>query len=263
MRAVPSPSTMAVSLATHQLVGGSVRNTTRVAALSSIVFALASIAWFALELIPPSLGFEDTDNPAVMLRFVRAHPDVYVQAGIALILMAITLTVATLAVADVAAPRSDSLAVRCVSAFGLIAAAFYLLSGALRIGASGPLLHFASLKDEWGEAAYLAVQVASQGLLISGIVALCLWAVGLSLIGLRTKVIPVALCALGIFPAIRLVTGLLGPLGALPDSDLLWVLSITSIPGVMLWCLLLGIVLLRRGFGSAEDPHVDRAPVVA
>jgi len=75
-----------------------VRTPTRVSGLSTIAFALAGIAWFALEITPPGLGFEDTDNPAVMLGFVRAHPDIYVNAGLALILMAITLT---------ASPRSQ------------------------------------------------------------------------------------------------------------------------------------------------------------
>ena len=237
------------------------RNTTMAGALASIVFALAGIALFILETTPPRLGFEDTDNPAVMVRFVQAYPDVFIYAGLALILMAISLTAATLAVGDAFAPRSNPLAVRCVSAFGLLAAAFFLLSAALHIGASGPLLHMAGLRAEWGEAAYLAFNVANQASGIMGIFMLCAWAVGLSLIGLRTRVIPIALCALGILPAIRLVTGVLGPLGLLPDSEFLWIIGMASIPGVMVWCLVLGLVLLRRGFGSEAEPRL--APATA
>ena len=229
------------------------RNASRAAGFSSIVFGLAGLASFALALVPPILGFDDTDNPAVSIAFVRAHPDIQVMAGVSLILMAIALTVSVLSVAEVTAPRADSLAMRCLSAFGLFAAAFFLVTGGLRIGASGPLLHIAGLRDAWGEAAYLAFQVASQAIGIGGIVALCLWAVGLSLIGLRTRVLPVALSVLGIIPAFRLVGGTLGPLGALPDSELLWVLGMVSIPGTMVWCLLLGIVLLRRGFRSTPE----------
>ena len=117
-------------------------NTTRVAALSSIAFACAGATWFTLELRPPNLGFEDTDNPALMVRFVRAYPDVFVYSGVVMILMAITV----LAVADVAARRSDRLALRCVSAFGLFTAAFFFLNAAIHIGASGPLRHMAGLK---------------------------------------------------------------------------------------------------------------------
>ena len=154
--------------------------------------------------------------------------------------------------------RTDALAIRSTSAFGLFSAAFFLVGGAVRVGASGPLLHFASLSQAWGEAAYLAIQVASQALLISGIVALCLWAVGLSLIGLRTKVIPVALCVLGVLPAFRLVGATLGPLGLMPDG--LWLLAMASIVGTILWCLLLGLVFLRRGLGRAAEPALE--PIV-
>ncbi len=237
------------------------RNTTLVAAWSLIVFALAGVAWFVVELSPQNLGFEDTDNPAVMLRFIRAYPDVFVYSGIIMIVMAICLTVAILAVADGVTGRSDPLALRCVSAFGLFTAAFFFVNAAVHIGASGPLRHMAGLKEEWGEAAYLTFQVTSQALLIMGLFTLSLWAVGHSLIGLRTKVIPVALCALGILPAFRLVGGILGPLGLMPEG--LWILGVISIPGVFLWCLLLGVVLLRYGFRSAAAPLVDPARVAA
>lgn len=234
------------------------RSTARVGAISIIVFALAGIAWSALELAPPILGFGDTDDPAVSLQFLREHSDIYVKAGIVLILMAITLTVATFAVSDVVAPRSNSLALRSTSAFGLFSAAFFFGHGALRMG-SGPLLHIDSLNHDWGEAAYLAVQmVGIHGFAQAAIFTLCTWAIGISLIGLRTKTIPLVLCALGVIPAFRLLGGLLGPLGFLPEGLwFLWPLFMASIPGVMLWCLILGIVLLRRGFRSMENPGVD------
>lgn len=163
------------------------RGTTKVAALSTILFALAGIVSFVLESTSPRLGFEDTDDPAVMVGFIRQYPEVFVEAGTMLLLMAISLTIAVLAVAEVMGPPSGAVGLRSTSAFGLFSAAFFLFGGAVRIGSSGPLLHMAGLREEWGEGAYLAAQVVSQGLLNGGIFALCLWAVGLSLIGLRTK----------------------------------------------------------------------------
>jgi hypothetical protein len=225
-------------------------STSRIASISTIVFSLAAIAWFGLESTPLRLGFEDTDDPAVMVGFIRQYPEVFVQAGAMLVLMAISLAIAVLAVEEVVRPRSGRVGMRSTSAFGLFAAAFFLFGGAVRIGSSGPLLHMAGLREAWGEGAYVAAQVASQAVLIGGILAVCLWAVGLSLIGLRTRVIPLALCALGVLPAFRIVGGLLGPLGLMPDIDGLWVISIVSIYGTILWCLILGIVLLRRSFGS-------------
>lgn len=233
------------------------RITTRIAAISTSVFALAAIAWFFLESTPPRLGFEDTDDPAVMVGFIRQHPEVFVQAGTMLVLMAISLAIAVVAVEEVLRPRSGGVGLRATSAFGLFAAAFFLFGGAVRVGSSGPLLHMAGLREAWGEGAYVAAQVVSQAVLIGGIFAICLWAVGLSLIGLRTKVLPLALCVLGILPAFRIASGLLGPLGLLPDIGVLWVISIGSIFGTILWCLILGIVLLRRSFGSEVGSGSD------
>ncbi len=235
------------------------RSTTRVAALSTFLFALAGIVWFVLEGTPPRLGYEDTDDPAVMVGFIRQYPQVFVQSGTMLVLMAISLTIAVLAVAEVVGPRSGTVGLRSTSAFGLFSAGLFLFGGSVRIGSSGPLLHMAGLREEWGEGAYLAAQVVSQALLIGGILALCLWAVGLSLIGLRTKAIPLALCVLGVLPAFRIASGMLGPLGLLPDSDVLWIISIASIFGTILWCFILSLVLLRRSFGSTAEPAAEPA----
>ena len=234
----------------------SMRSTTRIAAISTIVFAVAAFVWSMLESTPPRLGFEDTDDPAIMVGFIRQHPEVFAQAGTMLVLMAISLVIAVLAVEEVVRPQSGGVGLRSTSVFGLFAAALFLFGGAIRIGSSGPLLHMADLQDAWGEGAYVAAQVASQAVLIGGILALCLWEVGLSLIGVRTKVLPLALCVLGVLPAFRIVSGLLGPLDLLPDVGVLWVISIASILGTILWCLVLGIVFLRRSLRSQQDPGV-------
>lgn len=55
------------------------------------------------------------------------------------------------------------------------------------------------------------------------------------------------------------MSGTLGPLGLLPDFDVLWVISIASIFGTILWCFILGIVLLRRSFGPIAEPAVEPA----
>ena len=226
---------------------------TRVAGLSAIVFAVLGVLWFNLESTPPRLGFEDTDDPSVMVQFIRENPAVFIQAGTTLLLMSVTLTIAVLSVATVFVPGSDSVSLRATSAFGLFAAGLFLFGGAVRVGSSGPLLHMAGLREEWGAAAYVAAQVVSQAVLIGGTLALCVWAVGLSLIGARTKVIPLALCLLGVLPAFRIASGTFGPLGLLPEADVLWILSLLSILGTIMWCLILGIVLLVRSFRSTHE----------
>ena len=242
------------------------RSTTRVAAIATILTALAGIAWLALESTPVRLGFEDTDDPTVMVAFIRQHPEVFAQAGVVLLLMAVTLVIAVVAVGDAIGTSTDGLALRGTRAFGLFAAAILFFGGGIRVGSSGPLLHMAGLSEASGEAAYVAAQVVSQAVLICGLLALCLWAVGLSLIGFRSKVLPLPLCALGVLPAYRIVSAMLGPVGLLPEVDALWIASVASIFGTFVWCLLLGFVLLRRGFGStssAVDGEAIRRPEVA
>jgi hypothetical protein len=239
--------------------GGIFVTTARLGALSAIVFAVAGIAWFALEIAPPALGFEDTDSPAVMLPFLREHSELSIYAGLALIVMAICLTVATFAVWDALEPRADSLAARSTSAFGIFSAAFFLMHGVVRLAAE-PLLYIDGLSHAWGEAAYLIVQVIGiHGFAQAGSLALCMWAVGISLIGLRTRTLPLALCMLGVIPGLRLLGLLGGPLNVLPD--VLWIVFMLAIPGVMLWCLLLGLVLLRRAFMASVKARVERLPV--
>lgn len=212
---------------------------------------MAGIAWFALEIAPPLLGFEDTDDPALSLQFLRTYPEIYLLAGLTLFLMAAALTVATFAMFDTLAARANLLALRSVSVLGLVSATFFFGHGVLRHGA-GPMLHIDGLDPTWGQAAYLAVQMGGiHGFAQGAILALCSWAVGISLIGLRTKTLPVWLCAFGIVPGLRIVA-VFGPLGVVPDA--LWIVFIASIPGAMIWCLVLGIVVLRRAptpwFGS-------------
>ena len=199
-----------------------------------------------------------------MIRFIRLHPGVFVQAGTALLLMALSLTVAVLAVGDAMGGRDggrDGLALRTTSAVGLFAAALFVFGGAVRVGSSGPLLHMTGLRDAWGEAAYVAAQVVSQAVLIGGLLCLCVWAVGLSVIGARARVLPLALCLFAVVPGFRVVGVVLGALGVLGDADILWILAIMSIPGSILWCLGLGLVLLRRSFRSSPETAVE--PVLA
>lgn len=230
-----------------------------VGALAPIVAGLAGVAWFWLELTPPRLGFDDTDSPEVSLRFLHAHPEVYGQAGAALLVLAAMLVVATFVVADALVERPASIAVRSLTSIGLIAAACFFLHGVLRFSVQ-PILYIDSLDRDWGEAAFLAVQMAGiHGFAQAGTFALCLWVVGISILGVRAKVVPLTLGLIAAIPAFRIVGLLVGPFATLPD--VLWIVGIAAIPVVMLWCVLLGVVLLRRGTAAPPRRALEGAPV--
>jgi hypothetical protein len=242
------------------LAANRLKSTYLIAGIATLAFTVAGVTWFALDGSPQGLGL-DGDNPGQMVRFVRDHPGVYQQSGVALLAMAVSLTIAALALYELFAPRSHALALRSTTAFALFAAAFFFVFGAMRIGSSEPLLHIAGLRADWGESAYVAVQMAGvQGLVMAGLFTLSLWAVGHGLIGWRSRSIPRWLCVLAVLPAIRVILVPLGLLGVLPDEELLWVLSIVAIFGLIAWCLLLGVVLLVRGLRSASA-SLPSAPV--
>jgi hypothetical protein len=216
-----------------------------VAAVSTSVAGLLGGTWFALYLRQPMLGFEDTDDPELGVRFVREHPHVFPQTGIVLILMALVLVVAVASVAELHVQVSPRWPIHATSAVGMFASLCFLVFGVMRIGASGPLLHIAGLRQEWGEVAYLVVQMAGvQGVLPAGMLALAVWAVGLSTIGLRKGTIPTVVCLLGAVPAVHVLGRIIGEAGGLPEGT--WIVLMLSIPGTLVWCLALGIGLMTR-----------------
>lgn len=231
----------------------------RIAGIALVAFAAASVAWFALELSPPSLGFEDTDDPAVSLEFLRQHGIVYAYAGAALFAMAGSLIVASSAIADHLARTQRTLAARIAGSIGLTAGIFFFGHGVLRL-AFRPMLHIDSLEPAWGEGAYLAVQMAGlHGFAQGGIVAFSTWAVAVSFIGVRDGFVPRWVAVLAVLPAFRLVTSMLGPFGVLEAwGDVLWIVFMAAILGSMLWPLALGISLTLRG---RHRPDVARAHI--
>jgi hypothetical protein len=221
--------------------------TARVGGIALSIFAVATVSWFILELTPPLLGFADTDDPAVSLRFLREHPTTYAFAGLALFVMAGSLLVGALALGELMAAGAGSLAARVSVATAFVSVLFFFGHGVLRNGV-GPLLYIDSLNPDWGESAYLVHQMAGlHGFAQGGIVAFSAWAVVVSLVGLRAGFIPKWVTIMGVLPAFRLLTSLLGPFGVFGSADLLWPFFMASIVGSMLWPLGLGGWLVFGG----------------
>jgi len=210
--------------------------------LALIVSGIAGFVWFALELVPQGLGFEDTDSPAVALRYLRLRPEVYAQIGVVLLVQALALLVGVLAVAERLHARVDPLALRAATASGLLAAALFFMMGVLRLGVR-PLLYINSLDETWGETAYLVQQIAGvHGVGQGAVFALAIWSTAIGVIGWRSRTLPRALCLFAFFPALRIV-GIGGPFGI--TLGIPWILFMAAIPASQLWVALLGGVLLR------------------
>lgn len=210
-----------------------------------VAFSLAFFGVFALESSRVQLGFEDGDNPEQSVAFLREYGVIYEVSGTLQIMMSVALVVSVLAVANTFGHGTPDLPVNISSVFGLFAAAAYFLNGALRLAAARPLLYIDSMNHDWGVTAYLVVQmVGIQGFAQAAIVNLGFWAVGLSLITARRRLLPKAIPLLAAFPAFHLIAAIFLPFLGDPPSAL-FLLYVFSIFGTILWCLVLGIFLAR------------------
>lgn len=241
--------------------GNTNRAALRAGGLAVFVAGLAGIAMVALELMGPVLGFADTDNPAVSLSYLRQYPQFYSLAGAAEFIMALAYIVASFAISDVLAPRTSSISRRSLSALGLFAAAFLFMNGVLRESV-WPLLYIDSMDSEWGESAYLAIQMSgTHGFAGASLIALGVWSVGICVAGLRSRSLPIWLCVLGLVAGLRLVMLIAGPIATTAAIDLpgIWLASMVLIPLGMLWWLALGVVLFVKAHRNHEQPPVNPA----
>jgi len=213
--------------------------------LALILFVLCFFAVFALEGVRGSLGFQDADNPGVMMRFLNERIDIFTYSGILFVLMGVLLAFAALSVWESAGQESRRLIFRFGILFALFAAAYFFANGILRIQAPGTLLHIEKLNRDWGLGGYLAVQMAgTQGLGSAGGFAVTVWVLSLSLFNFRARVYWQGLSWLGLATIAQLFGGFFGPL--LPSIDMIYSVYILGILATFIWCLLFGISLLLK-----------------
>jgi hypothetical protein len=232
----------------------------RHAAIASFVAGILGLAWFVLELMPPSLGFDDTDNPATSLRYLDAHSSIYAWAGLLLMVAAASLLVAALSMERITR-RDDGLLPHITAAVGLIAATLFFLHGVGRSSVE-PLLYVAGLDQAWGESAYLALQmIGLHGFAQGGIVMFSVWIVLVAVVGYRSRAVPGWFALLAFIPGLRLL-GLVAPIGLFEGvSEIGWLLSIVAIPLGFVWVAALGVVLGLRSLRPAGP--VERSSAVS
>jgi hypothetical protein len=234
--------------------------TGRAGPIALVIAGLAGLAWFGLFLSAPSMGFEDTDDPALGVEFLRLHGERYYLEALALFVVAGGLLTGAWSVRARLAAAAGELSLQVTTSIGLFAAACLFLFGILR-AAANPILHINELDPAYGRGAYLAMQIAGvHGVLQAGLVALALWIGMVAWLGARGRLVPVVLAAIAIVPAFRLVALTVGPFVELPDG--LWIFNLLSAPVAMLWPGLLGLVLLRRrcpGDGAAPTRRTAAA----
>lgn len=222
--------------------------------LAPIIAGIAGLAWFWAELAPQRAGFPDTDDPALGLQFINAHPVAWPLAGLALGIASIALIGTVLALRARLGPapgpgERPTVGVDAVSVVGIIAAAMLAGMAAVRMS-GGPVRYVQGLDQAWGESAYLVTQlVGIQALVTGGFVLLELWIVGVAWLGVRRRVLPRAVALLAVVPAFRLIS-LLGPFGI--EVEGLWPLLILAVPATFAWLVVLGVAI-RSNHPTATD----------
>jgi hypothetical protein len=193
---------------------------------------------FGLEFATRPEG-TDGDNPADSLRYLQEHGTAYVLSGNCLLLAALGLMRAATAV-----PWRTPFQ----TVVGSVAAGLWTFTGALRISSPGPIEHIRDYDQDWGEAAYLVVQMAgTQGGLLSGVMLAGFWIVTGCLLAWRSRALPRPLCALGM---VALVYPLVFVLGQMFESanEGLWILGIGSLVlGLPAWFLASGVWAIVTG----------------
>lgn len=216
----------------------------RTAGITLLLCGLALAAVSALEFAAGE-GRGDGDNPAESLRYFEDFGDLYSYSGLALVVAGVLLVASTIGIYRVIG--STSIPFSTASVFALIAGGLLLAGGVLRMQAIGTVPHIANLDQSWGEAAYLAVQMAgTQGLISSGMIAVAAWLVALGIVFARRRMWLTV--ASTVFPAtVLLILALDLALPWLDESNLdgLFVVYIaSSIIGIPLCCLWFGVSLM-------------------
>lgn len=200
---------------------------------------------FVLEAVTRPAG-SDGDDAAASLLYLQEHGTAYVLSGCCLVVAALCVLRAATAVPW----RTPFL-----TAVAVAAGALWAFTGALRISSPGPIEHISGYDADWGEAAYLVVQMAgTQGGLLSGLVLVEFWIIAGSAVAWRSGSLPRSLCGLGlvalVYP-VGFVVALVSDVGALG-----WVIGIVSIVvGLPVWCLACGAWLVAKHdrVGGAGD----------
>ena len=216
---------------TPQTIGG----------IAALVEALTYLVGFVLLLTvfePAGVAFKDPD-PAVNVPFLIAHQAVfylwnliiYIVNGVFLVVLALALHEHMKAHAAFAA--------KVAAALGLIWAGLVIASGMILNVGIGAVAHLYAADPERAAALYLAISAVGEGLGGGNEIVGGLWAALISWCGLRVRLLPAALCILG------LIAGVAGLLTVIPLTY-----EITSSVfglGLLAWFAWLGVALLRIG----------------
>ena len=211
--------------------------------VAAVALPLASVLEFA-----PGEIRGDGDNPADSLEYLRVASRFYGYSGAAFIVGGGALATGVIGTTMVVRRGRLSLTYASASSFGVIAGAFLVLTGMMRLQATGTVPHIAQLDTSWGESAYLAVQMAgTQGALSAAVIIIASWLLATAILAWRRRAR--WLVIVGILPLALLLlylSDLVGVAAEVSEAGFLVYVSAITI-GLPAGCALTGVGLLLRG----------------
>lgn len=212
----------------------------------------ASIAEFA----PGAEVRGDGDNPADSLRYLAEASRSYLWSGALMALGGGALVVGAVGRLRARGGHPSSMLAHVSLVFSIISGGLLIGAGVIRMQATGTVPHIASLNPEWGEAAYLAVQMAgTQGLMSAGIFTFLAVAIALSIAEWRTRMrAPLIAAALPAIALSVLLSDLLVPgFESFVIDGVFLVYVGATLLGIPLWCAVYGVSQLVAGRAAVRS----------
>lgn len=226
--------------------------------ITAISWIIAGLALLAASLAEASPGPElrgDGDNPADSLRYLATAGRAYLWSGALLGVGGAALITGAVGRLRARGGHPASMLMHVALVLTIVAGALIIGAGAIRMQATGTVLHIESLDTAWGEAAYLAVQMAgTQGMLSAGVFTMLVVTVALSIAEWRSGVRAPLFVA--VLPAVALVV-LLSDLfmpgfeSAMPEF-VFPVYFVAALLGIPLWCAAYGVSQLVAGRAASR-----------
>lgn len=215
-----------------------------ITAISWIIAGLALLASSIAEFAPGTALRGDGDNPADSLAYLAVAGRAYLWSGALMAIGGAALVIGAVGRLRARAGSAASMLTQVALVFTIISAGLLIGAGVLRMQATGTVDHIASLDPAWGEAAYLAVQMAgTQGMMSAGTFILLAVAVTLSIgewrTGMRAPLIAAVLPAI----ALAFLFGdlLIPSLESSTTEGLFLVYVGSALLGIPLWSAVYGV----------------------